>query len=210
MRSGQRRHSIWAGQAAVAALPDSEDNIPNAIKGLELDKDRLAAVWRIATYATANCLVSMQLNELRAYRLRPAELLVFDIVALASVQRNFRNLRSLDATTADLCPTNESNGTISRRRVADITGLPRATVARILDRLMDRGMVHELRRGHLQVPVGVVLQGQHSFDLTEMFTPVVLLMDQLVRLGVVKQNTGAFDDATVSHSEDIEVERLCN
>jgi DNA-binding IclR family transcriptional regulator len=147
---------------------------------------------------------------LRAYRLRPAELLVFDIVALASVQRNFRDLRQLDAVTADLCPTNEGNGAISRRRVADITGLSRSTVARILDRLIDRGMVHERRRGHLQVPVGVVLQGQHSFDLAEMFTPVALLTDQLVRLGVVRQVSGAHGDTTASQSDEIDVARLCD
>jgi hypothetical protein len=168
-------------------LAVSEDDIPSAIKGLELDKDRLAAVWRIAAYTTANCLVAMQLNQLRAYRLRPVELLIFDIVALASVQRNFRELRHLDAATVDLRPTDESNGTISRRRVSDITGLPRATVARIVLRLIGRGMVHEVGRGHLQVPVGVVLQGQHSFDLSEMFTPLVLLMEQFARLGIVRQ-----------------------
>jgi hypothetical protein len=131
----------------------------------------------------------MQLRELKLYGLRPAELLVFDTIALASVQRTFRMVRYLDPGTLDLQPTDDSNGTISRRRVADTTGLSRATVGRILERLIKRGMVVEVGRGHLQVPVGVVMQGEFECDLEEMFAPVILMMDQFIRLGIVRSRT---------------------
>lgn len=157
---------------------------------MEFDWVRHAEVLRLSAYSAANCLVAMQLNEMKYYQLRPAELLVFDIVALASVQRTFRNVRKLEETTPDIRPTNASNGTISRLRVADITGLPRATVARILQRLMERGMVHEVARGRLQVPTGIVLQGRGPCDLDDMFAPIALLFDQYLRLGIIRARKG--------------------
>lgn len=51
---------------------------------------------------------------------------------------------------------------------------------------MDRGMMVEVGRGQLQVPVGVVLQGQYACDLEEIFTPIIQMMDQFVRLGIVR------------------------
>lgn len=160
--------------------------MPSDIVNLEFDKSRHLEVWRLAAYSAANCLVSMQLKEMKLYGLRPAELLVFDTIALASVQRGVRNLRKFDPSIADLRPTNESNGTISRRRVAETTGIPRANVGRILTRLMDRGMVIEVGRGQLQVPIGIVLQGAYACDLEEVFTPIIQMMDQFVRLGIVR------------------------
>ncbi|MBL0924926.1 MAG: helix-turn-helix domain-containing protein [Sphingomonadaceae bacterium] len=136
----------------------------------------------------------MQLKELNLYKLRPSELLVFDTIALASVQRTFRTVRRLGPDTTDLKLTDAANGTISRRRIADTTGLPRATVGRILDRLMARGMVVEVARGRLQVPVGVVLQGQFACDLEEMFAPIILMMDQFVRLGIVRSRVLQSDE----------------
>jgi hypothetical protein len=176
----------------LARIPPStmclndEALIPSQVAYLEFDKSRHVKVWRMAAYAAANCLVEMQLKELNLYRLRPAELLVFDTIALASVQKTFRTVRHFDSETADLQPTDNNNGTISRRRVADTTGLPRATVGRILDRLIARGMVVEVARGRLQVPVGVVLQGEFACDLEEMFAPIIVMMDQFVRLGIVR------------------------
>jgi hypothetical protein len=131
-------------------------------------------------------MVAMQIKEMELYKLRPAEMLVFDLVALSSVQRNFRTVRDLDDHTDDLHPSNEANGRISRRRIADATGLPRATVGRILERLMKRGMIVEVARGELQVPVGVALQGPYACDLDELIHPVVVMMDQLFRLGIVR------------------------
>jgi DNA-binding MarR family transcriptional regulator len=184
---------------------EDEALIPSQVAYLEFEKSRHADVWRMATYAAANCLVEMQLKELRLYGLRPAELLVFDTIALASVQKTFRTVRHLGANTSDLQPTDEGNGTISRRRVAETTGLPRATVGRILDRLKARGMVSEVGRGRLQVPVGVVMQGEFACDLEDMFAPIILMMDQFVRLGIVQVRDRRRDNVT-SDADDVRFE----
>ncbi len=86
----------------------------------------------------------------------------------------------------DIVPTNDRNGTISRRRIADATGIARATVSRSLRRLIDRGMVVERGRGKLQVPVGIVLQGDFAIDPTTLYAPIACLFEQFLRLGVVR------------------------
>ena len=201
----RRKHIIGLHREAITpAALDRGKTIVGPPESLEFDWVRHAEVWRLSAYSAANCLVAMQLNEMKYYRLRPAELLVFDIVALASVQRTFRKVRKLEETTSDIRPTNASNGSISRRRIADITGLPRATVARILQRLMARNMVHEIARGQLQVPTGIVLQGREPCDLDEMFAPIALLFDQYLRLGIIRPRRGPNEDANMSIIEAID------
>jgi predicted transcriptional regulator len=127
----------------------------------------------------------MELKLLRLYGLRPLELLVFHVVALATVQKTMRDVRHPDTKIFDVIPHDVNNGTISRRRIADVTELPRTTVARVLDKLKDRGMVIERARGRLQVPVGVALQGRFEAPVDEIFAPILTLFGQFYRLGIV-------------------------
>jgi hypothetical protein len=145
----------------------------------------------LAAYATANMLLSMQLNQMRLYRLRPLDLIVFHLVAVASVQRSIRDVRKLDRHTVDIHPTDVLNGTISRRRIAESTGIARATVSRSLGRLIQRGMVVERGRGRLQVPVGIALQGEFTIDPNELYAPVLTLIGQFMRLGIVRPSPGS-------------------
>ena len=157
------------------------------------DKQRHGEVWRLAAYATANCLVAMELSQLRLYGLRPVDLLIFNVVALASVQKTVRDVRALDLATHDISPDDFLNGTISRRRIADVTGVPRTTVARALVRLIAREMVVERGRGQLQVPVGVALQGRFNANIEQLYAPVIQLFDQLMRMGVVRIQSAAVE-----------------
>jgi hypothetical protein len=154
---------------------------------LELNSARHSEVWRLAAYAVGNCLLAMQVRQLRLYAMRPLDLLIFNMVALACVQRSIRSVRMLDLNTDDINPTNELNGTTSRRRIAESSGLPRSTVARALSRLMSKGMVVERSRGRLQVPVGIVLQGPFSCEAEDLYAPVISMMEQWMRLGVVRE-----------------------
>lgn len=129
----------------------------------------------------------MQIKQIGLYKLGPVDLMIFNVIALASVQKSVRSIRHFDAATDDIAPTNEANGTISRRRIADVTGLPRSNVARALKRLMDRDMVVERSRGHVQVPVGLVLQDQFACDFKELYAPVVTMMEQFMKLDIVRQ-----------------------
>lgn len=163
----------------------SEAHIPSPPSSLVLDKARHDEVWRMVAYLAGNCLVAMQLRQMRLYDLTPIELLVFNVIALSNVQRSIRHVRHLDRATADIEPSNEINGTISRRRIADTTELPRSTVARVVQRLVDRKFVVERARGRLQIPVGLVLQGRYAIDAEELYRPIVQLIEQYLRLGIV-------------------------
>jgi DNA-binding transcriptional ArsR family regulator len=167
-----------ASQAALLNLePDAR---------FQFDRDRYNDVWRLAVYVTTNHMLSIHLRSMEIFRLRPAELLVFQIVAAANIQRPVRAEGHLGRDTTDIVPGDETNGTISRRRIAETTGLPRETVRRLLERLKARGLVVERGRGKMQVPVGIIMQGEYSCDPMEMFGPVLAMFDQLTALGVLK------------------------
>lgn len=152
---------------------------------VEFDPKRHTEVWRLTAYSAETCILQMQIDQLRLYKLKPLDLLVFNLVALASVQRPIRAVAG-NGVGGDLQPSNESNGTISRRRVAESLGLARTSVGRALDRLMSRGMVVERSRGRLQVPVGIVLQGPYASDPAELYSPVMTMVDQFLTLGVLR------------------------
>lgn len=60
-------------------------SIPTRSVTLEFDTDRYNQVWRLATYFTENALMEMQLTQLKLYKLGPLDLMIFNLVALASV-----------------------------------------------------------------------------------------------------------------------------
>lgn len=171
---------------------------------VELDKGRLAEVWRRAAYALGNCLLANQLMQMKLYDLKPVDLLVFNLVAVASVQRSARSIRQVDDSSQDFSPSDEGNGAISRRRIAECSGLARTSVSRSLSRLIERGMVIERGRGRLQVPVGIIMRGNYEIDPNDLYGPVAGLFEQLLRLGVMRfTERGASQDSatpTISSS----------
>lgn len=161
-------------------------SITSSSIAVEFNADRHAEVWRLSAYLLENLLLSMQLKQMQVYDLKPADLLVFNLIAVASVQKSARSARALSCDTPDFTPSDCGNGSISARRIAEIADLPRTSVARSLARLKARSMVVERGRGQLQVPVGIILQGPFAVKSDELFAPVAGLFEQLVRLGVVR------------------------
>lgn len=133
-----------------------------------------------------NCFLSIQLQQMKLYDLKPVDLLVFNLIAVASAQKSARSVRNLTDQTGDFLPTDYGNGSISGRRISEITNLARTSVSRSLSRLKERGMVVERGRGRLQVPVGIILQGPFSIESDALFAPIIGLFEQLARLGVVR------------------------
>lgn len=172
---------------------------------VELDEERHAEVWRRAAYALGNCLLANQLMQMKLYDLKPVDLLVFNLVAVASVQRSARSIWQVDASSCDFNPSDDGNGAISRRRIAECSGLARTSVSRSLSRLMTRGMVIEYGRGRLQVPVGIIMNGNYEIDPNDLYGPVVGLFEQLLRLGVVRFNErgASFDRAAAAISSNL-------
>jgi hypothetical protein len=165
---------------------------------VELDNLRHSEVWRRSAYAVGNCLVATQLMQMKLYKLKPVDLLVFNLTAIASVQRSARSLRQIDSSSGDFNPSDEGNGTISRRRIAECSGLARTSVSRSLSRLIARGMIVEIGRGRLQVPVGIIMRGDYEIDPNDLYGPVAGLFEQLLRLGVMRiAQQGANQDSAM-------------
>lgn len=164
---------------------ETEEIIPRSTISVRLNLERHDEVWRLAAYSLENCLLDLQSLQLKLYNLGPLDLMIFNVVAVASLQKTIRGVGRFNELTTDVVPTNESNGTISRRRISEATGIARATVARSLQRLTALSLVVERGRGQLQVPVGIVLKGKFARHPADLYAPVLNLFEQFIRLGLV-------------------------
>ena len=153
---------------------------------LEIDAERFEEVWRLSTYIIGSMVLDIEISFRRIFGLKPSEHLIFRIVATANVQRHMREHRQLTRRTMDVVPTAETNFTISRRRVADASGLPRETVRRLVTGLIRKGLIKEDTRGALYVPIGLIRGGRFNFGPDDALGPAVRMTEQLLRLGVLK------------------------
>lgn len=149
------------------------------------DRDRFEAVWRLSTYAVTSAMLDVELTCMAVMKLKPLELIVFQLVAAANIQRHLRELQPLSAGTRDTVPGPDTNVGVSRRRIADASGLPRETVRRVLSGLEARGLVRARGDGSVEVPIGLIRGDEHGFDADDLLNPVIRLFDTLARLGVI-------------------------
>lgn len=153
---------------------------------LTFDESRFEEVWRLSTYVVGSMALDVQMRGMDVFGLKPSEYLVFRIIASANVQRHMRGHRHLGPATMDVVPTNEGNVSISRRRIADASGLPRETVRRIVTKLLARGIVEKDEADGLYVPVGLFRSNEYRYEASDLLGPVLKVVDQLARLGVLK------------------------
>lgn len=154
----------------------------------EIDEMRFEANWRTVTYLIYNCALSLQIASQRTHALDPSEYLVFSVVACANLQRRMRELGPFSEDAIDHVPTDETNVPMSRRRIAEATGLPRETVRRIVQRLLDRGMLIQSGR-YVLVPVGLIRGEGRGWEPSLVLGPVLSLMQALVGIGAVRSRT---------------------
>lgn len=170
-------------------MSDSDPNLPQATGGTErllLDAERFSELRRPALYALTNTIVSMLSDMGRAWEMKPAELQVFMIIGVSGLQR-FVRIKPLPLEHSGDAPLpTELRSGISRRQIAELTGLSREGVRRTVIRLMERGLIIEPTRGLLVHPPGMLQNGSRIFSTEAMLRPYVSLVEQLIRMGVVK------------------------
>lgn len=105
------------------------------------------------------------------------------LIAVSAIQRYARAPDEAHVG-ADPLPTGVI-GTISRRRLADTSGLPRETVARHVRTLIERGIVIELGRGQLTIPPGLLRDLGPTGLLERLARRSAALANALARLEVL-------------------------
>ena len=121
---------------------------------LRLDPDGFERVQRLAMYEIVCAMLDLTGDVQRTLGLRPDACQIYMLVAVTAVQRY---ARAPDAAHVGAGPLPRGvTGTVSRRRLADASGLPRETVARHVRHLIERGLVVEHGRGRLSIPPGLL------------------------------------------------------
>ncbi|OYY67862.1 hypothetical protein [Sphingomonas sp. 28-63-12] len=148
---------------------------------------KMAANWRVAMFGVANLFLATQ----RAFTsgdipISPSELLIYLTVCVANVQKLMRERSIPDHFTATAILPREWVVPISRNAIASATGLPRETVRRQVERLIERGLLIEDCRGGVTPPAGVI----EMLGLAPMLEPLLAeftkTAEQLARIGVIE------------------------
>jgi len=155
-------------------------------RGIAVDAKNFRAAERMASYEMANALLTVNLRLQTALGLRPEELQVFLIIVLATVQRYARSPKP-DPAFLDRTPLPmHFAGYTSRRRIADVSGVPLETVRRHVARLMDRDLVVERGRGRLSTRGDILFRLGDTEVTFEAATEFAALTNVLLRRGVYR------------------------
>ncbi|MCU0855929.1 MAG: hypothetical protein MUF63_13735 [Rhodobacteraceae bacterium] len=162
-------------------LATEQRNLPR----LTLDPDEFERRQRLALYQIVNTLVNMTSDIQKTLDLRPEACQIYLIIAVTVVQRYAREPSGGDHDGVDPLPLPLS-GSVSRRRISDITGIPRETVARHVRHLIDRGLVAELGTGRLITPPGLLRDISPSGLPDRLAAEILAVARRLAQLGVVR------------------------
>lgn len=150
--------------------------------------ERMAANWRIAMFGLANLFLATH----RAFQdtevvINPTELQIYLTVAVANVQKLMRERQIPEQFTGTDVLPREWVVPISRNAIASATGLPRETVRRQIEKMVERGLLIEDPRGGVTPPVGMV----EKLGLGPVLEPVMIeftrTAELLIRLGVIER-----------------------
>jgi len=150
---------------------------------LRLELESFERVQRLARYEIASAGLDVTGDMHRTLALRPDACQIYMLIAVSAIQRFVRAPDELHVG-GDPLPT-RAIGTISRRRLADASGLPRETVARHVRNLIESGRVVEHGRGQLTVPPGLLHDLEPTGLLERMARRSVALANALNRLEVL-------------------------
>jgi hypothetical protein len=150
---------------------------------LQIDAEAFERLQRLAMYEIVCAMLDLTCEVQETLGLRPDACQVYLLIAVSAVQRY---ARAPDGAYVgiDPIPLSES-GTISRRRIADASGLPRETVARHVRNLIGRGLVIEVGRGRLTTPPGLLRDVGPTGLLDRMARHSAGLANALLRLEVL-------------------------
>ena len=157
--------------------------VPPRTRQVRLDSDRFDCVQRLAMYEIAGAMLDLSCEAQQVLGLRPDACQIYLLIAVSTVQRH---VRAHDGSFVGAAPLPEEMfSTVSRRRLSDVSGLPRETVARHVRHLIERGLVVEIARGRLSIPSGLLREVGPSGALERMAQRVATLANALIRLDVL-------------------------
>lgn len=153
---------------------------------VELSHEALAANLRLAAYEMINAWLDAYRVTASALPVSPIALLVYLTVAVATIQRLVRGGGLSDELRAGAPLPKALQGGISRRAIADATGLPRETVRRHVAQLVAEGRLCEQRRGLVSVPPTFLEDVDAAPGLADLAGIAARLSENLLRLGVLR------------------------
>lgn len=153
---------------------------------LDLDLEGFTKAERLATYEVLNALFMLNLELQQHFNLRAEEHQVYLPITLSTVQRFVRNA-SLDDPYIDRTPLPDKYaGTISRRRIADVLGIPVETVRRIASRFLEEGLIVEHSRGGLSTGTGMLAKLSRNNSNEKIARRLISSINALIRLGAIE------------------------
>ena len=152
--------------------------------------ERAAQNWRVVSFALTNLfLTTHQAYNSGPIQLGPVELQIYLTIAVANVQKLMRErVVPLELSATQILPR-EWVVPISRNAIASATGLPRETVRRHVEKLIERGLLIEDPRGGVTPPPGMIDKFDLVGTLEPMLTEFARAASQLIRLGVLEVKT---------------------
>lgn len=152
---------------------------------LSLEKQAFERRQRPALYEVVNGLVNLTADIQKTLNLRPEPCQIYLIIAVSVVQRYARGPGSDIHDSIEPLPDKIASS-ISRRRIADITGIPRETVARHVRDLIERGLVAETGKGKLATPPGLLRNIGPTGLPDRLVGEVAAVAQKLIKLGVLR------------------------
>jgi hypothetical protein len=162
---------------------------PRSAPKLNLNREQFTAVERLAVYEVVNATLLAHIEMQRRFGMRAEEFQVFILVAVSSVQRYVRGATAGDPFLDRTPIPFESNGFISRRRIAETLGIPLETVRRHIVRLIALGLVGERERGRLSTTGGTLDRGSKGGLTQQLLQQHLAVTNSLARLGVYTAST---------------------
>jgi biotin operon repressor len=157
---------------------------------LSLDPDEFGRRQRLALYQIVNVLVNLASDVQKTLKLRPDACQIYMIIAVSAVQKYAREPSGGAHDGVDPLPL-QMSGSVSRRRIAEITGIPRETVARHVRHLIERGLVVEVGSGKLVTPPGLLRDIGPTGLPDRLVAEFTKVAQRLAGLGVVRIETRA-------------------
>jgi hypothetical protein len=153
---------------------------------LDLNLEGFTKAERLVAYEIGNALLMLNLELQQHFKLRAEDHQVFLLITMTTVQR-FARRASLDDSYIDRTPLPDSYaGTISRRRIADVLGIPVETVRRIVSRFLEEGLIMEHSRGRLSTKSGVLASRLPSIAHEKIARRLISSINALIRLGAIE------------------------
>lgn len=153
---------------------------------LVLDPEGFAAAKRPAIYEIADALLMLTLVLQAHFGLRAETFQVFFLIAMATAQPLSRAIGTPEGFRDTTPLPRESVGGVSRRRIAELLGIPTETVRRHVADLIAAGLIVESRRGRLSTPGGTLRRLDDAGLTDQLAARVTRLANTLIRLGVMR------------------------